>query len=192
MSFEINLQSDDNALPIDGFIGYTSQGSQDGEIPRASFYISSEGQKTLFDEIKKDGIVIDLTTLKTGWGAYLGNGQPTDWKWNDSIKGPWIEQPGEEYKRGFSVLCMSGTKLLNWTQNGVAVMEALLLISQQCADFDPDSGKLPLMKFTKVETKKFKNGNSTSVPVLTLDKYVDRPFALDLDKKDEGVKNPEF
>ena len=71
-------------------------------------------------------------------------------------------------------------------------MEALLLISQQCADFDPDSGKLPLMKFTKVETKKFKNGNSTSVPVLTLDKYVDRPFALDLDKKDEGVKNPEF
>lgn len=188
MKFEISFNDGDNGSSFDGFLSFTSRGTQDGEIPPASFYVSDNGEKAVLDAFKKDGVVMDIYYMRTGWGLY--DGSSTQYKWNNNLV-DWEERPGDEWKKGLQIDCYADKKIYLWRQTGVGVMEAFKKLAGQFGD--KADGKLPVVKMTKAEVMKFKNGTQTSFPILEVVDWVERPFPLEA-KLGNVVANeePEF
>lgn len=158
------------------WLAWSARGTQDGQIPAKSFFIRDENGKSLFEGFSKGGVVLDIANMKTGWQRSEGIvGQAPDWKWNASVS-RFIDQPGDDYKRGFSIRCaISKTDTATWEQAGAAVWNAFTALVPQLQQ-GPD-GKLPVVKMTGTESQQFKRG-STVRPVLEVTKWVDRPDCL--------------
>lgn len=158
------------------WLAWTPRGTQDGAIPAKSFYLREEAGKTLFEGFSKGGVVLDIHNMKTGWQRSEGVvGQAPDWKWNPSI-GHMQPQPGDDYKKGFSIPCaISKSDTATWEQAGAATWNAFVALVPALQQ-GPD-GKLPVVKLTGTKAVQFKRG-STVEPVLEVVKWVDRPDAL--------------
>lgn len=157
------------------WIAWSARGTLDGIIPAKSFYLRDENGKTPLDAFGK-GVVMDIYALKTGWQKSEGvAGQAPDWKWNATVS-QMMPQPGDDYKKGFSVPCAIGNgQAATWEQAGAAVWNAfagLVPALQQAPE-----GKLPVVKLTGTKLQQFKRG-STVEPVLEIVKWVDRPDCL--------------
>ena len=174
MEFQINFNDGDNGSSFDGFLSFTSRGTQDGTIPPATFYVSDNGEKTVLDSIKKEGVVMDIYYMRTGWGLYDGNS--TQWNWNHNLV-DWEARPGDEWKKGLQIDVYADKQVLLWRQTGVGVMEAFRKLAEQFGD--KAKGKLPVVKMTNAEVMKFTHGTQTSYPVLEVVDWVDRPFPLE-------------
>lgn len=158
------------------WVAWSARGTLDGEIPGKSFYLRDEGGKRLLEAFTKTGVVLDIQNMKTGWQRSEGiAGQAPDWKWNPTVA-RFIDQPGEDYKRGFSIRCaISKSDAATWEQAGAAVwgaFTALVPALQQGPD-----GQLPVVKMTGTKLQQFKRG-STVEPILEVIKWVDRPDCL--------------
>lgn len=158
------------------WIAWSARGTLDGEIPAKSFYLRDEDGKKMLEAFTKTGVVLDIVNMKTGWQHSEGiAGQAPDWKWNPSVA-RFIDQPGDEYKRGFSIRCaISKTDTATWEQAGAAVWNAFTALVPALQQ-GPD-GQLPVVKMTGTEVQTFKRG-STVRPILEVIKWVDRPDCL--------------
>jgi hypothetical protein len=139
------------------------------------------------------GCVMDLDSLQLGWekeGA--GAESRPERRWNPSVSQS-TPRPDESKKAGggyawtqaLSVRCAIGNgQAATWEQGGFGAYEAFTRLSKQImAEWSAHSqnGKLlPLVMQAGVETKKLPNGN-TSIPQLTIAKWVERPDCLKAD-----------
>lgn len=157
------------------WIAWTPRGTQDGEIPAKSFYLRDADGKTKLDAFDK-GVVLDIHNMKTGWQKSEGVvGQAPDWKWNPDI-GHMQPQPGDDYKKGFSITCAIGKDATaTWEQAGAATWNAFVALVP-ALQTGPD-GKLPVVKLTGTKLQQFKRG-STVEPILEVVKWIDRPDCL--------------
>jgi hypothetical protein len=170
--FDIDTGSTGSQGP---WIAWSARGTVDGEIEPKSFYLRDEGSKKPLDAFKS-GVVLDIYAMKTGWQKSEGvAGQAPDWKWNTNVS-QMMPQPGEDYKRGFSIPCaIGGGEVATWEQAGVAAWNAftnLVPALQQAPE-----GKLPVVKLTGTKMQQFKRG-PTVEPVLEVVDWVDRPDSL--------------
>lgn len=157
------------------WIAWSARGTQDGEIPPKTFMLRDENGKKAIDAFGK-GVVMDIYAMKTGWQKSDGIvGQAPDWKWNASVS-KMEPQPGEDYKKGFSIPCaIGGGQTATWEQAGAACWGAftdLVPALQQAPE-----GKLPVVQMTDTKLQQFKRG-STVQPILSVVKWVDRPDCL--------------
>lgn len=157
------------------FLQWSARGTQDGTVPPQTFYVRDENGKTPFD--MTNGVVLDIEKMKTGWQRSEGIvGQAPEWKWNPS-PAQMMPQPGEDYKKGFSVACaIGGGKTATWEQAGAAVWQALTELAPALQQ-QPAAGKLPQVRLKEARMLQFKRG-STVVPMLEIIQWVDRPDCL--------------
>lgn len=173
MSFEINFNDNENGSSIDGFMQWSARGTQDGNIAPGNFYISDNGEKHTMESIKKDGVVLDIYNMKTGWNKWEGT--QNLWEWNDNLV-DWKASPGEDYKKGLQIEVCVKDNIYIWRQSGTAVLEGFARIAKDFAG--NATGKLPKVKLTGSQPIKFKSGTSTNVPVFEIVEWVDRPMPM--------------
>jgi hypothetical protein len=157
------------------WLAWSARGTQDGTVPAKSFMLRDKGGKRAFDGFER-GVVLDIHTMKTGWQRSEGMvGVAPDWKWNAS-PAQMQPQPGEDYKRGFSIRCaISKTETATWEQAGASVWGAFTALVPALQQ--GPAGKLPVVRMTGSKFQQFARG-STVEPVLEVVKWVDRPEAL--------------
>lgn len=174
MAFDIDTGNQGSEGP---WISWSARGTQDGTIPAKSFYLRDESGKTTFMGFAESGVVLDIEKMKTGWQRSDGViGQAPDWKWNPSVS-QMQPQPGDDYKKGFSIPCaIGGGKTASWEQAGAAAWNAFVglvpALQQQ-----PGADMLPLVRITGTKLQQFKRG-STVEPILEVVKWVARPDCL--------------
>lgn len=168
---------DQGAQGADGpFIHWSARGTQDGEVPARSFYLRDGTMKKPIDLSK--GVAMDLDTLKTGWQQSGGvKGVAPKWVWGSS---PALlpEQPGDDYKKGFSIrVALGPDKTATWEQAGAGAWNGL--IRGLGADFDAgyQPGLVPVVRMADARLEQYGN-NSTVVPVLEIVKWIERPDTL--------------
>jgi len=170
--FDIDTGSQGSQGP---WIAWSARGTLDGSIEPKTFYLRDENGKTP-SQAFNSGVVMDIYAMKTGWQKSEGiAGQAPDWKWNASVS-QMQPQPGDDYKKGFSIPCaIGGGQTATWEQAGAAAWNAFanLVPSLQ----EAPEGKLPVVKLTGTKVQQFKRG-STVEPVLEVIKWVDRPDCL--------------
>lgn len=157
------------------WVVWSARGTQDGAIPAKSFYLREQDGKRPLDVFNR-GVVLDIENMKTGWQKSEGiAGVAPEWKWNATVE-QMMPQPGDDYKKGFSIpVALSKTETATWEQAGAAVWDALVDLAPHLEQ--APAGKLPVVKLTGSELRQFKRG-STVKPVLTIEKWVDRPDVL--------------
>ena len=90
------------------WISWSARGTQDGAVPPKSFYLRDDNGKNVFNGFSGNGVVLDIEKMKTGWQRSDGVlGQAPDWKWNATVA-QMQPQPGDDYKKGFSIPCAIG------------------------------------------------------------------------------------
>lgn len=194
-NFEINFNDSSSGSGVEGYIAWTSKGTEDESVSAKNFYYrNSSGDKITIDEFKGDGVIMDIYNMKTGWQRFYPDGT-VEWVWNDDLKN-WKAKPSDEHKQGISIKCAIDNKVFIWSQSGVAVVEGFKTLAQELASIQIKGNKLPKVKIKSVRTEKFKVG-STNIPVLEVAGWEERPFVLELDEVDppsdgESKKKAEF
>lgn len=158
------------------WLTWSARGTQDGAIPAKSFFIRDDAGKTKFDGFSS-GVVLDVHNMKTGWCRSDGvAGQAPEWKMNPTLS-RFIEQPGEDYKKGFKIRCaIGGGKTASWEQSGASVWNAFVALVPALQQA-PAGDMLPLVRMTGAKFEQFKRG-STNTPILEVVKWVPRPDCL--------------
>jgi hypothetical protein len=126
------------------------------------------------DEIEFKGMGVDPSSLKTGWGK-IQEGQAPEWQWDErpGVKG---SNPGEGYKRGFSVkVYIKGYGWREWTTTGSGPkmgLEAIWpAIHNGAASND---GKMAMVAFHGAKAVAIGKG-TTRVPEFELKGWNDKP-----------------
>lgn len=160
------------------WIAWSARGTQDGVVPARTFFLREELGKTPLDLSK--GFVLDIENMKTGWQKSEGiAGVAPEWRWNAS-PAQMMAQPGEDWKKGFSMRCAIGAgKTATWEQAGAAAWQALTDLAPKLRE-QPTTGQLPMVRLADAKLLQFKRG-STVVPVLEIVKWVARPDCLKAD-----------
>jgi hypothetical protein len=173
MSFNFDTGNSGSEGP---YLSWSARGTLDGVIDPRSFYLREGSEKTPFAGFQT-GVVFDIEKMKTGWQRSEGVvGQAPDWKWNPSVS-QMQNQPGEDYKKGFSIPCaIGGGKTATWEQAGAAAWNAFVDLVPDLQK-QPAPGMLPLVQITGTKAQQFKRG-STIQPILTVAKWVPRPDCL--------------
>lgn len=173
MAFDIDTGNSGSEGP---WIQWSARGTQDGTIPPKSFFMRDETGKTLFEGFNT-GVVLDIEKMKTGWQRSDGViGQAPDWKWNPSVS-QMQPQPGDDYKKGFSIPCaIGGGKTATWEQAGAGAWNAFVDLVPSLQQL-PQADMLPLVKMTGSKLQQFKRG-TTVEPILEMVKWVPRPDCL--------------
>ncbi len=158
------------------WIAWSARGTLDGVIDAKSFYLRDGDGKTPFPGFAS-GVVMDVANMKTGWQRSEGvAGQAPDWKWNKSVS-KFEPQPGDDYKKGFSMRCaIGGGKTATWEQAGAGAWNAFVALVPYLKDA-PAGDVLPLVRMTGTKVQQFKRG-STIEPVFEIVKWVPRPDCL--------------
>lgn len=173
MAFDMDTGNSGSDGP---WIAWSARGTQDGAIPAKSFLLRDKDGKHHFPGFEK-GVVLDIVKMKTGWQRSDGvAGQAPEWKWNASIS-RMEAQPGDDYKKGFSIPCaIGGGKTASWEQAGAAVWNAFTALVPALQQ-GPGDGSLPLVRMTGTKFEQFARG-STNTPILEVIKWVPRPDCL--------------
>ena len=158
------------------WITWSARGAQDGTVPPQSFALRDQNGRTAFAGFTESGVILDIEHMKTGWCYSSGvAGQAPVWKWNPSIS-QFMEKPGDDYKKGFSMRCaIGGGQTATWEDSGAGAWNGftgLVPALQQ-----GPQGKLPLVKMTGARVEKYTRG-STVIPELQVIQWVDRPDCL--------------
>jgi len=146
----------------------------------------------------KTGCVMDLDTLRLGWEKDGAVGMAPERRWNPTISQA-TPRPDDSKKAagGFAWsnalsvrLAIGDGKAATWEQGGFGAYEAFTRLSRLIMAEYPGDNTLPLVVQTGVETKALKNGN-TSIPILTIQKWVVRPDCLKADAPVIATGTPE-
>lgn len=131
----------------DGFVSWTSQGSDDGVIPRRSFSVNIEKQRFNFTPAFANGVVLDTRKLKVGWEKNTKD-MPKPHRVLVPAGSPFPACPGDDYKKAFSVpVSANDGKVFLWEQGGVTAFSALEhLVPQLAAQEGSNPGKVPVVR----------------------------------------------
>lgn len=139
-----------------------------------------------------NGCVLDLDTLKLGWEKDGAKGTAPERRWNPTVsvatpRPDDSKKPSGQYawSRALSVRCaIGGGKAATWEQGSFAAYDAFAnlakLITAQWTAHSQNGRLLPLVKQTAVEKRELPNG-SANIPVLVIDRWVERPECLKAD-----------
>lgn len=125
-------------------------------------------------EIELKGLLVDPSSLRTGWGK-IQEGQAPEWSWDErpGVKGT---QPDSDYKRGFSVLVyLSAHGWREWTTTGSGPkmgLEAVWPAIHNGAASNP--GKVAKVKYNGANAQAIGKG-TTRVPQFELVGWADKP-----------------
>lgn len=157
------------------YLAWSAKGTEDGQIDPRTFYLRESDGKTPVDA--KKGMVLDLSTLKTGWCHSEGAaGVAPNWQWNQSPS-LMAASPGKDWKKGMSIrVGLPGGKSATWEQSGQAAWLALTHLAPQLSE-KHDPNQLPKVKLVAADPVKFTKG-ATVVPKLDIDAWIDRPESL--------------
>lgn len=178
------------------WLRWTSEGSARKRLEPESWALRSKDASGQTVETNvpafKNGCVMDLDTLKLGWEKENTAGGAPERRWNPTISKS-TDRPDESKKSGggymwsqaLSVrLAIGGGQAATWEQGGFGAYEAFTrlskLIMSEWQDKSQNGKLLPLVVQTSVEQKKLGNGN-TSIPILSIAKWVERPDCLKAD-----------
>ena len=158
------------------WLAWSARGTQDRRINPQRFYIrDKDGNKNELPE--NVGLILDITTLKTGYQEDTGGMKGVAPKWAlgaDPSRMP--ERPGDNWKAGFQIrVAVSNDEAADWHQAGAAVWNAICDLSAH-PETGP-AGTLPLVRLTGGEELNFGNG-STVKPILVVEKWVPTPDCL--------------
>lgn len=190
MAFAIDTGSTSSSLGP--WLRWTSEGSARKRLEPESWVLRDKDANgnTVESNVPafKSGCVMDLDSLKLGWEKDGAVGMAPERRWNPSVSHA-MPRPDDSKKaaggfawsQALSVrLAIGGGQAATWEQGGFGAYEAFNRLSKQIVAEYPGDGTLPLIVQTGVETKSLKNGSS-SVPILTVAKWVPRPDCLKAD-----------
>ncbi len=162
------------------WIQWSARGTLDGAVPAKSFLLRDSDGKAKFDGFDGNGVVLDISTMKTGWCYSSGAaGEAPDWKMNASLAqfAPDPSAGDRDYKKGFKIRCaIGGGKTASWDQAGASVWNAFVSLVPALQQ-QPSPDMLPLVRCTGAKFEQFKRG-STNTPILEVVKWVPRPDCL--------------
>jgi hypothetical protein len=133
------------------------------------------------EDINLKQAVFDLENIKTGWVSFQ-QGTAPEVEWDNGAKGP-RPHTDAEWKRGFEVEVYAPKTFGDeaprtfMTSATGACMGLQALYVEYEEQREANEGKVPLCKFSGGEAIKVGKG-STSVPQLTISKWIERPEAL--------------
>jgi hypothetical protein len=126
------------------------------------------------EEIDLKGLLIDPSSLKTGWGK-ISEGAAPEWQWDErpGVKG---HQPDPEYKRGFSVMVyLSAHGWREWTTTGSGPKMGLEAVWPAIHNgASSNEGKVAKVKYNGAVAQAIGKGQ-TRVPQFELVGWADRP-----------------
>lgn len=160
-----------------GFVSWTSQGSDDGSIPRRSFSISTKdanGQNHRSAwQAPMQGVALDIRKLRIGWEKNEQN-MPKPHRVLVPAGQAFPASPGEGYKKAFSVPVTSGDgNVFLWEQGGVTSFSALEhLVPQLAQQEGMNPGKVPVVQFTGTSEMSIQ-GKMLGAAQLTVVQWVD-------------------
>ena len=169
------------------YINWHVQASQDESAAARSFSLWDGDTRTDITGVFKKGVVLDIQSLKTGWGKF---NEP--WKWNEvtSRMMPNPSQGEDKWQKGFSIIvALNKSDTALWQQHGAGVFKCLTHLAPQLRD--GESGKLPKVKMTGVEKLDYGEGKpKTAYAKLEVVSWIDRPDclkeqSLDIDVADD-------
>jgi hypothetical protein len=136
--------------------------------------------------------VFDFADLKTGWFRFAANQAPEK-TFDTSLTEP-VPSPGDGFKRGFQLNLFSeknlgGVREFSSTA-GVAIEAMNSLYDAVIAAPEHKAGQLPVVKCEKVNPIVGSHGTNYQ-PVLTVQKWVDRPAELDGAANQNSAAKPE-
>jgi hypothetical protein len=156
----------------DGFVSWTSQGSDDGRIPRRSFSVNIDKQRHPW-AAPSQGVALDIRRLKVGWEKN-DKDMPRPHRVLVPIGTPFPASPGEGYRKALSVPVSAGDdKVFLWEQGGPSAFETLvhlapLLAAQESAN----AGKVPVVRMAGTIEMQI-NGKSLGAAKLEPVQWVD-------------------
>lgn len=128
------------------------------------------------DEIEFKGMGIDPDSLKTGWGKIM-EGQAPEWVWDErpGVKAP---NPGEGFKRGFSVMIyLSDYGWREWTSTGSGPKMGLEAVWPHVHNgAASNQGKMAMVAFNGAKAVSIGKG-TTRVPEFELKGWKEKPEA---------------
>ncbi len=125
--------------------------------------------------------IFDLAYIQTGWAIFT-EGQAPEWVMDPSLKTKAPKpQDGRDWKRGFKVLVFSesafdGVREFSTTAVG-AVRGINALYDQYEAEAEQHFNQVPVVQYSGSTPARIGKGN-TSIPILKIVKWTDRPPAL--------------
>lgn len=139
------------------------------------------------EEITPKKMIFDIDSTKTGW-CRIEAGSPPEWVWDEAV-GRRGAKPGDDFKRGFSVMVWLGPDRgwAEWSSNGSGPgmgFEPLYVEAMQ----QKEDGKALAVQYTGSTPMKVGKGN-TRVPNFELLGWVDKP-ADDGDEAEEAPSQP--
>ena len=138
--------------------------------------------------VELGNFVIDLATIKQGWGKFA-EGEMPEWIWDNGSRPP---RPSDDHKRGFSVNLFSPRSFgedhptREWSSTSTGACKGIenLYAAWEVARADnPD--KLPVVAFTGAEHAKIGKGN-TSIPQFKIVDWTERPEGLSATSETEA------
>lgn len=143
---------------------------QGGEAYGPESFVTGYGDNAEIYNGLKDGVVMDIDTLKTGWNSFSAR----EWIWNESVSRftPKPDDDNDDWKKGFSVSLEDDDGSVIWEQEGASAFAALERIAPDLRA--RDGNKLPKIKLKSVERlPKAK----MAIPILEIVEWVDRSKA---------------
>ena len=113
------------------WLSWKAKGSMMHQIPAESFAIRDDTGTRPFDGFKS-GVLLDIENMKTGWQHSEGTpGVAPKWVWG-SNPARLPEQPGDDYKRGFSIPCaIGGGETATWEDASAAAWQSFTNLVEQ-------------------------------------------------------------
>lgn len=178
------------------WLRWTSEGSARKRLEPESWSLRSKDAagNTVETNIPafKNGCVMDLDTLKLGWEKENTGGGAPERRWNPSISQS-TQRPDESKKAGGGYMwsnalsvrvAVSRDQAATWEQGGFGSYEAFTRLSKiimaEWAEKSQNGRLLPVVVQSGLEQRKLTNG-TTSIPILTISKWVERPDCLKAD-----------
>jgi hypothetical protein len=121
----------------------------------------------------------DFQNLKLGWGLFSEGAAP-DWSWDNGAR---AAKPSPDHKRGFSIPIYApkafgeAAALAVWESTARGSCIGMERLTAQI-DENQIETKVAVVKFNGASPERIGKG-ATSVPILELVKYVDRPDGMD-------------
>lgn len=132
-------------------------------------------------EVQLKQIVLDHTSMKTGWGK-MSEGAAPEWQW-DAQLGVGGRIPSDDkdkegrlvWKRGFAVTLFTRTTgVAEWSSTGTGPCIGFEKIVEEIwNEKDQHPGEVPVVEYTGSEARKIGKGN-TRAPNFTLVKWIKR------------------
>jgi len=140
--------------------------------PQKDEWVYNDGE---ISEKAMSAFIFDYKNIKAGWGKVQAGASP-EYSWREDLTKP-DPKPSDEHKAARSVDLYFNDEHLkgvySWTTNGWGPVTGINEIYQLISN-EAEGDKLPVLKYTESEEKKFSMGSSR-IPRFQILKWVDRP-----------------